>query len=120
MECVIQSWGSRIFFFMDFTLEQKRIMWVVGSLERLGGLGYFNEIGYKVDKDCIDLYWELDDIRDYLFESNEQIFTILIVLLEESNMDLEGIKRIYDLVLDYKENRKNVVSYAMENLCGVG
>ena len=116
---MIQSWGSQIFFFMDLNLEQKRIMWVVGSLERLGGLGYFKEIGYKVGKDCIDLYWELDDIRDYLFESNDQIFTILIALLGESNMALEDIKKIYDLVIEYKEDRKKVVTYAMENLCGV-
>jgi hypothetical protein len=40
-------------------------------------------------------------------------------LLEESNMSKEQIEEIYNLVIDYKENRKKVFVYAMENLVGV-
>jgi hypothetical protein len=119
MEFVIQSWGSEILFVMDYTLEQKRFIWVVGTLERLGGLGYFNEIGYRVDEDCVSLYWELDDIRDYLFDKEEEIFVILLDLLSESNIVLEDIREFYNLVIDYKNNRNKVFAYGMNKLVGV-
>jgi hypothetical protein len=104
---------------MNYSLEQNRIIWVVGALERLGGLGYLSEIGYKVEEETIDHYLELDEIRDYLFENNKEIFIIMMTLMEESNMSMEELQEIYDLIIDYKENRKKVVVYAMENLVGV-
>ncbi len=104
---------------MNYSLEQNRIIWVVGALERLGGLGYLSEIGYKVTEETIDHYLELDEIRDYLFENNKEIFIIMMTLMEESNMSMEELQEIYDLIIDYKENRKKVVVYAMENLVGV-
>ena len=116
---LIQSWGSEIFFVMDYTLEQKRIIWVIGTLERLGGLGYFNSIGYRVDEDCVDLYWELDDIRNYLFDKEEEIFVILLDFLSESDIPLEDIHEFYNLVIDYKNNRNKVFARGMNNLVGV-
>lgn len=103
---------------MNYSLEQNRIIWVVGALERLGGLGYLSEVGYKVTEETIDHYLGLDEIRDYLFENNYQIFIIVMSLLEESNMSKEQIEEVYNLVIDYKENRKKVFVYAMENLVG--
>lgn len=101
---------------MDFSLAEKRVLWVVGAMERLGGLGYFKEVGYTVDKDCVDLYLELDEIRDYLFDKDEDIFFIIMSLIEESDLPKEEIKKIYDLVISYKNDRKKVFVYAMENL----
>lgn len=100
---------------MIFTLEEKKILWVVGSLERLAGLGYFTEIGYKVDQECVDLYWELDDIRDYLFGDEEEMFNILMCLLEESNIALDEIKEIYNLIISYKNNRNKVFTFSLNN-----
>lgn len=100
---------------MTFTIEEKKILWVVGSLERLAGLGYFTEIGYKVDQECVDLYWELDDIRDYLFDDEEEMFNILMCLLEESNITLDEIKEIYNLIISYKNNRNKVFTFALNN-----
>jgi hypothetical protein len=101
---------------MNYSLEEKKIIWVVGSLERLAGLGYFSEVGCKVNEDIVDLYWELDDIRDYIFDDEKEIFSILISVLDESNMDLDEIKEIYNLIVTYKNNRNKVFGYAMENL----
>ena len=79
---------------MNFTIGEKKDIWIVGSLERLGRLGYFNKIGYNVAPDCIDLYWELDDIRYYLFDDEEEIFIILMTILEESNFTFDQCKEI--------------------------
>lgn len=98
-----------------FDLEEKKMIWVVGSLERLGALGYFKEIGYRVDEDCIDLYWELDEIRNYFIE-DEEIFLKLVIVFEQSNLEFEQIKEIYDLVIEYKNNRTKTFSYAMEKI----
>jgi hypothetical protein len=100
---------------MNYTLEQKKIIWIVGSLERLAGLGYFNEIGYRVDSDAVDLYWELDDIRHYLFDNEEEMFTILMSLTEDFDLNLEQLKEIHKLILSYKNNRSKVFSFAMKN-----
>jgi hypothetical protein len=100
---------------MNHTLEEKKIIWVIGSLERLAGLGYFNEIGYRVDLDVVDLYWELDDIRDYLFDNEEEMFNILLCVLDESGMDFDEIKEIHKLILSYKNDRSKVFSFAMKN-----
>lgn len=112
---VVALWGSKNSFIMDLSLAEKRILWVVGAMERLGGLGYFKEVGYKVDKDCVDLYLELDEIRDYLFEEDEEIFFIVMSLIEESDLPMEEIKEIYNLVISYKNDRKKVFVYAMNN-----
>lgn len=101
---------------MNFTIGEKKDIWIVGSLERLGRLGYFNKIGYNVAPDCIDLYWELDDIRYYLFDDEEEIFIILMTILEESNFTFDQCKEIHNLILNYLNNRTKVFSYAMENL----
>lgn len=98
-----------------FDLDEKKMIWVVGSLERLGSLGYFKEIGYRVDEDCVDLYWELDDIRNDLIE-DEEIFLKLVVVFEESNLEFEQIKEIYDLVIQYKNDRSKTFAYAMEKI----
>lgn len=101
---------------MIYSLKEKQILWIVGSIERLGWLGYFSEIGYKVNSDAIDLYYELDEIRDCLYENDLQVLEILSVLLEESNMTYDDMKAVYDLIMNYKNHRNDVFCHAMRHL----
>jgi hypothetical protein len=98
---------------------ENRIIWVVGALERLARLGYFSEVGYTVGEEMIDFYYDLDETREYLFDSDLEIMSILIALMEESNPSSVMIQEIFNLVVCYKNDRNHVFSYAMKELVGV-
>ena len=98
---------------------ENRIIWVVGALERLGRLGYFREVAYTVDESEIDFYYDLDDTREYLFDNDLEIMSILIALMEESNPSSTMVQEIFNLVVSYKNERNRVFSYAMKELVGV-
>ncbi len=98
-----------------FTTEELKTAWVIGSLEKLAGLGYFKEIGYKIDPEFVNFYWEADENRHNLIKS-EEIFMIVLELTRESDMSLEHVTEIHKLLMEYKDDRTKVFAYAMENL----
>jgi hypothetical protein len=104
---------------MQTDTTENRIIWVVGALERLARLGFFDEIGYTISDDLIDFYYDLDETREYLFDHDQEIMSILIALMEESNLSSTVVQEIYQLVVNYKNERNHVFSYAMEKMVGV-
>ena len=67
----------------------------------------------------IDFYYDLDDTREYLFDNDLEIMSILIALMEESNPSSVMVQEIFNLVVCYKNDRNRVFSYAMKELVGV-
>lgn len=98
---------------MDFSTGEMRAIWVVGALERLGGFGYFNEIGFRVPD--VDLFLKIDGIREFLFSSKEDFLYCVLAVLEGSCFSDTELEEIFELMIDYKENREKVIRYAMEN-----
>lgn len=98
-----------------FSLEEKRILWVIGSLEKLGGLGFFSSIPLKISESSLDVYWEIDDLRESLI-SKEDIKQILYCLVIEGELEVEDFEVIYQLLITYYENREKIFSYGMKSI----
>ena len=92
-----------------------QIFWVTGALERLATLGFLAETPYVVSKQAIDIFIELDEHRDRLFQSNEQMKELLSVMLKSENgvEDKQLLDDIFTLLKDYKDNREDIVKYAL-------
>lgn len=94
--------------------EQEKI-WVVGSIERLAGLGYFRHVSYNVDAEFIDVYWEIDDNRHEIMDSGEEIFKIILELYPELSID--DATEVYHLLDAYKNSRIKVFVRGMQKIC---
>jgi hypothetical protein len=103
---------------MQTDQNENRIIWVIGAMERLSWLGYFKAIGYIVSQDDIDLYYDLDDAREYLFDYDEQIMSYLEGVFYGKNMSPTTMHEIYTLLVTYKNDRNRVFSYGMNHLVG--
>lgn len=101
---------------MTFTnLIKVQVFWVTGALERLATLGLLAETPYVVSKQAIDIFIELDEHRDRLFQSNDQMKELLSVMLKVENgvEDKQLLDDIFTLLKDYKDNREHIVKYAL-------
>lgn len=97
------------------TMECNQMFWVVGALERLATLGMLEEPPLKVSQDAIDNFISLDEVRDYLFESNNTLKEIVSYLVYDFNhtKDPEVVNGLTHLLIDYKDNRERLVKYAL-------
>ena len=85
---------------MDFSIGEMRVIWVVGALERLGGFGYFNEIGFRVPD--VDVFLKIDGVRDFLFSSKEDFLYCVLAVLEGSDFSEEELEEIFELMIDFE------------------
>jgi len=94
-------------------------MWVVGAAERLATLGLLGgDVPVRISPDGIDQYLEIDEHRDYLFQSDFEIAQIFKAVAEnhsEDEIDSEDMNVMIDLLVDYKNCREDVVKYALSN-----
>lgn len=91
-------------------------MWVVGALERLATLGLIGaDVPLKLSADAVEDYLEIDEHRELLFESDFEIASIFTALAndEAENTNPDDIKPIIELLLEYKDNRTEIVKYAL-------
>lgn len=103
---------------MNMTIDEMKVLWVVGALERLGTLGMLNpDVPYKLTSDAIDSFVAIDDLRDKLFPYEEEIGFIFKSL--SNNLDApaqeDEVDDIIELILEYKNNRTEMFKYAMRN-----
>ena len=97
------------------SLEQK-IIWLVGATERLATLGLLYETPLKITQNTIDLFLEIDEYRDHLLKDEYELIDILktmIVSESEEEVDNSTIQEITKLVLEYKNNRTELVKFAL-------
>jgi len=102
----------------QLTVDECKIMWVVGALERLATLGMIGpDIPLKLSSNAVEDYLEIDEHRELLFESDFEIATIFTALANDQCdpevQDQEDYKPIIDLLLEYKDNRTEIVKYAL-------
>lgn len=104
---------------MNLSVTECQILWVVGAAERLATLGMFGgDVPLRIPNSRIELYLELDEQRDLLFESNFEIYKIFKSLVEEyqeEETDSEDLQQMVDLLVEYKENRTELVKYALSH-----
>ena len=103
----------------QLSIPQMKVMWVVGALERLATLGVIGpDIPLQLSADAVEDYIEIDNHRNLLFESDFEIVSIFNALskdecVEEPNPD--DVDAIVDLILQYKNNRTEIVKYALSH-----
>lgn len=104
----------------QLTIEKCKIMWVVGALERLATLGLIgSNIPLKLTSDAVDDYLQIDEYRELLFSSDFEVASIFTAIANEECdselQDPDDLKPVIELLIDYKNNRTDVVKYALTN-----
>lgn len=101
-----------------FTRSEYQVIWLVGVLERLASLGLIAEPPSKLAPETLDLYLELDSdsMRYNLFDSEKEILALFdcMVHSEFPATPKDVMEGIGNMVLEYKNNRYNMVKYCLE------
>jgi hypothetical protein len=110
------------FFILDtmnaqMTVDECKVMWVVGALQRLATLGMIGpDIPLKLTPEAVDDYVMIDNHRNILFESDFEIASIFNALaMSECDEEPEDTEAIIDLILEYKNNRTEIVKFALSH-----
>jgi hypothetical protein len=104
---------------MYLTVPEMKVMWVVGAAERLATLGMLSsDIPLKLTPDAVDDYIEIDNHRNLLFPDDfeiEQIFLAIAKTENECEVSDDDMNDIIKLILEYKNNRTELVKYALSH-----
>ena len=104
----------------QLSIDECKIMWVVGALERLATLGLIGpDIPMKLTSDAVDDYLQIDEYRELLFSSDFEVANIFTAIANEECdpelQDPDDLKPVIELLIDYKNNRTDVVKYALSH-----
>lgn len=100
----------------QLSIDDCKVMWVIGALERLATLGMIGpDIPLKLSGSAVDDYLQIDEYRQHLFDSDFEIAGIFteIANSETEDQDHNDIKPIIELLMEYKNNRTEIVKYAL-------
>ena len=102
----------------QLSIDECKVMWVVGALERLATLGMIGpDIPLKLSSNAVEDYLEIDEHRQLLFDSDFEIATIFTALANDECdpeiQDPDDLKPIIDMLIEYKDNRTEIVRYAL-------
>lgn len=104
---------------MKLTIDECKVLWVVGTAERLATLGLLSpDIPVKLSADAVDNFIEIDEHRNLLFPNDFEIAQIFKAIAKSENeveVEEEDINQIIDLILEYKNNRTEIVKYALSH-----
>lgn len=96
-----------------------KILWIVGSLERLATLRLLDSnVPMKVSQNAIDHYLSLDEDRDSLFQDELEFASILVSLVKSESDPVpldDEIVGLCELVSQYKDNREETVKFALSH-----
>jgi len=72
------------------------------------------DIPLKLTANAVEDYLEIDEHRELLFDSDFEIASIFNAIAnDETDTDPDDIKPMIELLLEYKNNRTEVVKYAL-------
>ena len=104
---------------MNLTVNECKVLWVVGAAERLATLGLLSaDIPLKLTADAVDDFIEIDENVDLLFPNDFEIASIFRQIASSENeyeVDKEDTNQIIRLILEYKNNRTELVKYALSH-----
>lgn len=106
---------------MNLNINQLKVIWIVGATERLATLGFLSpDVPLQLSQSCIDIFLEADNLRNKLF-SNEteigEIFSIMARKESEEEISDDDLRQMVRLLLEYKNNRTEMVKYALSHSC---
>lgn len=102
----------------QLSIDECKVMWVVGALERLATLGLIGpDVPLQLTGSALDDYLQIDEYRQHLFDCDYEIASIFTALAndESKDTDPDEIKPLIDLLLEYKNNRTEIVKYALSH-----
>lgn len=102
----------------QLTLKECKMLWIFGALERLQSLGFMNGPMYRVAPKAIDLFIEIDEYRDFLFQTDEEVldlFKLVVKMESEEQPDEVEMNQLCEFVLEYKNNRDVMMKFALEH-----
>jgi hypothetical protein len=103
----------------NLSIDECKVLWVVGAAERLATLGMLSpDIPLRLSSDAVDDYLEIDNHRDILFNSDFEvasIFNELAAIENDEEVEPENMRQIVNLILEYKNNRTEIVKYALSH-----
>lgn len=100
----------------QLSIGECKVMWVIGALERLATLGLIGpDIPLRLSASAVEDYIQIDEHREHLFESDFEIINIFTELADTEDQDPDQIKPIIELLMQYKNNRTDIVRYALSH-----
>jgi len=102
----------------QLTLNECKMLWIFGALERLQSLGFMNGPMYRVAPKAIDMFIEIDECRHFLFPNDEEVldlFELVVKMESEEEPDEIEMNQLCELVLEYKNNRDVMMKFALEH-----
>jgi hypothetical protein len=102
----------------QLSIDECKVMWVIGALERLATLGLIGpDVPLQLSGNAVEDYLQIDEHRELLFESDFEIASIFTALTNDEAEDTnpDDIKPIIDLLLEYKDNRTEIVKFALSH-----
>jgi hypothetical protein len=102
---------------MQLTISEMKVMWIVGATERLATLGILSpDIPMKLTADAVDYFIEIDNHRNLLFSCDfeiEQLFKVITKAESCEEVPDNVMDQIVELILEYKNNRTELVKKAL-------
>jgi len=92
----------------QLTIDECKLMWVVGALQRLATLGMIGpDIPLKLSGSAVDDYLYIDEHREILFTA------LVNSECDPKVQNPDDTKPLIELLLQYKNNRTEIVKYAL-------
>lgn len=101
---------------IKLNIMEVKVLWVVGALERLATLGFLNQdVPMQLTSKAIDDFILIDEYRQDIFANEDEITQIFKSIVGDDDVTCadDEIQPIVDLILQYKNNRTDLVKYAL-------
>lgn len=92
-----------------------QLLWVYGALERLSTLGFVENPQMQITQKAIDLFVQIDENREILFDKDEHFVSLVKLVCKDFNVPSDQVDDVLDLVLAYKDDRTQLVQFSLEN-----
>lgn len=101
---------------MKVDKKHQQVFWAFGVLERLANLGFIENPPFCIAGDKIDLFLEIDSYCQILFDTDEEFDALLKLVCKDAGVtDPEQVVTITQIARDYKDNRDELVKFALNN-----
>lgn len=99
----------------NLSSSEYKVLWVIGSLERLATLKIIDgDIPLRLSEDALDDYLFADNYRQRLFNSDTEVEEVFSGVSMSTETKPEDYNTLVRLLLEYKNNRTELVRYALE------